>query len=252
MSSPSVQVQPQPNTTKGVSSRPSPDSSPDAMSFDIVRCSRCQRSLCLENESSPGVVRFGMNSYYCSRCASMVGFVRWSESSQNKPTTPTLQEMKKTTTSWIRPSSSPSLPTICDRSYETRISQCWHIGSLVFSILPFLATRSNSVSYVWETPDSTVLAQLIQLNRRVADFCPLREGPVPPTPPRLCPMAPDRQWEICRCARATTRRWDERISGTQCAITVDQTEPDRPLLARIRVDTYPLWTTTGVILTHIW
>jgi hypothetical protein len=49
------------------------------LSFDIVRCSRCQRSLSIENASSPapGVVQFGMNSYYCSRCASMVGFNRW-------------------------------------------------------------------------------------------------------------------------------------------------------------------------------
>lgn len=72
MSSPSVQVQPQPST-KGVVA---PDPGPKGMNFDIVRCSRCQRSMSLENESSPGVVRFGMNSYYCSRCASMVGFIR--------------------------------------------------------------------------------------------------------------------------------------------------------------------------------
>lgn len=66
----SVQVQSQ------ASSSPSSSSPNPAVSdFDIVRCSRCQRSMSLEkNEATPGVVRFGMNSYYCSRCASMVGF----------------------------------------------------------------------------------------------------------------------------------------------------------------------------------
>ncbi|KKZ62206.1 hypothetical protein GX50_02148 [[Emmonsia] crescens] len=62
----------------GLTPRSSSDSTnPAASTFDIVRCSRCQRSLCLEHaSSSPGVVRFGVNSYYCSRCASMVGFNR--------------------------------------------------------------------------------------------------------------------------------------------------------------------------------
>ncbi|GES59733.1 hypothetical protein P174DRAFT_378486 [Aspergillus terreus] len=77
MSSPSVQVQPQPSGgTKDVSNHSATESVPASMNFDIVRCSRCQRSMSLENDSSPGVVRFGMNSYYCSRCASMVGFIR--------------------------------------------------------------------------------------------------------------------------------------------------------------------------------
>lgn len=59
-------VQVQPSTTSA---------NPEISGFDIVRCSRCQRSMSLEkSESSPGIVRFGMNSYYCSRCASMVGF----------------------------------------------------------------------------------------------------------------------------------------------------------------------------------
>ncbi|PYH76506.1 uncharacterized protein BO66DRAFT_80536 [Aspergillus aculeatinus CBS 121060] len=76
MSSSSVRVQhPPTGTPKGVVASPA-SSSPTSMNFDIVRCSRCQRSMSLENESSPGVVRFGMNSYYCSRCASMVGFIR--------------------------------------------------------------------------------------------------------------------------------------------------------------------------------
>ncbi|PKX89685.1 uncharacterized protein P174DRAFT_378486 [Aspergillus novofumigatus IBT 16806] len=77
MSSPSVQVQHQPSSgTKPVTSPSTTDSGPTSMNFDIVRCSRCQRSMSLENGSTPGVVRFGMNSYYCSRCASMVGFIR--------------------------------------------------------------------------------------------------------------------------------------------------------------------------------
>ncbi|RDH26544.1 hypothetical protein BDQ94DRAFT_164408 [Aspergillus welwitschiae] len=54
MSSSSVQVQPQPSgATKGVTSPTG--STPGSMNFDIVRCSRCQRSMSLENESSPGV-----------------------------------------------------------------------------------------------------------------------------------------------------------------------------------------------------
>ncbi|EAW08411.1 uncharacterized protein ACLA_031440 [Aspergillus clavatus NRRL 1] len=76
MSSPSVQVQHQPSGSTKPVSPSSAETGPASMNFDIVRCSRCQRSMSLENESSPGVVRFGMNSYYCSRCASMVGFIR--------------------------------------------------------------------------------------------------------------------------------------------------------------------------------
>lgn len=61
------------------SPRSSSDSHPSNY-LDIVRCSRCQRSLSIQNSSTPaaGVVQFGMNSYYCSRCATMVGFNnRW-------------------------------------------------------------------------------------------------------------------------------------------------------------------------------
>ncbi|RWQ94904.1 hypothetical protein C8Q69DRAFT_274509 [Paecilomyces variotii] len=72
MSSPSIQIQPQAtNGAESLTPRSSSEASAAIASFDIVRCSRCQRSLSLENASSPGVVRFGMNSYYCSRCASM-------------------------------------------------------------------------------------------------------------------------------------------------------------------------------------
>ncbi|KAJ4507061.1 hypothetical protein HRR83_008327 [Exophiala dermatitidis] len=48
-------------------------------SLDIVRCSRCQRSLTIDPSlpmRQSGAVRFGMNSYYCKRCANVVGFVK--------------------------------------------------------------------------------------------------------------------------------------------------------------------------------
>ncbi|KAK2806242.1 hypothetical protein FQN51_007283 [Onygenales sp. PD_10] len=70
MSSTSAPVQSSSNSsTGGLTPRTSSDSTnPSMASFDIVRCSRCQRSLHLEHSSSsPGVVRFGINSYYCSR-----------------------------------------------------------------------------------------------------------------------------------------------------------------------------------------
>ncbi|KAL2808160.1 hypothetical protein BJX63DRAFT_50744 [Aspergillus granulosus] len=78
MSSSSVQVpRPPSGTGKDMGTHTSAGSTPGSFNnFDIVRCSRCQRSMSLENESTPGIVRFGMNSYYCSRCASMVGFGR--------------------------------------------------------------------------------------------------------------------------------------------------------------------------------
>lgn len=67
--------QPIPPTMSSVQVQPSTSANPEISGFDIVRCSRCQRSMSLEkSESSPGIVRFGMNSYYCSRCATMVGF----------------------------------------------------------------------------------------------------------------------------------------------------------------------------------
>ncbi|OJD11323.1 hypothetical protein ACJ73_09567, partial [Blastomyces percursus] len=72
-SSPPIQKSSSNASGAGLTPRTSSDSTnPVASTFDIVRCSRCQRSLCLEHSSSsPGVVRFGVNSYYCSRCASM-------------------------------------------------------------------------------------------------------------------------------------------------------------------------------------
>ncbi|KAJ5807894.1 hypothetical protein N7474_009163 [Penicillium riverlandense] len=73
MSSSAVQISQPPSTN------PAPpvstSASPPAV-YDIVRCSRCQQSLAIENKTSPGAVQFGMNSYYCNRCASKVGFGR--------------------------------------------------------------------------------------------------------------------------------------------------------------------------------
>ncbi|KAJ5964911.1 uncharacterized protein N7479_004787 [Penicillium vulpinum] len=68
MSSP-VQITPQPQTDDVV--RPAEASPPQIL--DIVRCSRCQQSLSL-GQSGCSIVQFGMNSYYCSRCATKVGF----------------------------------------------------------------------------------------------------------------------------------------------------------------------------------
>ncbi|KAI9370370.1 hypothetical protein BJX61DRAFT_515846 [Aspergillus egyptiacus] len=74
MSSSSLQVPRPPSGTSGKDV--SASGSTNALGFDIVRCSRCQRSMSVENGSTSEAVRFGMNSYYCSRCASMVGFIR--------------------------------------------------------------------------------------------------------------------------------------------------------------------------------
>ncbi|KAH1287586.1 hypothetical protein KXV52_004588, partial [Aspergillus fumigatus] len=58
MSSPSVQVQHQPSSGAKTVTSPSAEPGPTSTKFDIVRCSRCQRSMSLENESTPGIVRF--------------------------------------------------------------------------------------------------------------------------------------------------------------------------------------------------
>ncbi|KAJ5143351.1 uncharacterized protein N7515_002138 [Penicillium bovifimosum] len=66
MSSPMpITTQPE---TEGVA-RPATTS---PQTLDNVRCSRCQRTLNIG--PSGGAVQFGMNSYYCSRCAAKVGF----------------------------------------------------------------------------------------------------------------------------------------------------------------------------------
>ncbi|KAL4995812.1 hypothetical protein BDV10DRAFT_196442 [Aspergillus recurvatus] len=71
----SVQVT-RPPSSAGTGKDVANTGTPGNMSFDTVRCSRCQVVMSLVNDCTPGVVRFGMNSYYCSRCAAMVGFIR--------------------------------------------------------------------------------------------------------------------------------------------------------------------------------
>lgn len=62
-----------------ISSASSSGSASPKSSLDIVRCSRCQRSLSINTSlpaSQSGAIRFGTNSYYCTRCANVVGFVK--------------------------------------------------------------------------------------------------------------------------------------------------------------------------------
>ncbi len=43
-------------------------------SIDLARCSRCQRSPSVDIKTGKSnMIRYGLNSYYCSRCASFVG-----------------------------------------------------------------------------------------------------------------------------------------------------------------------------------
>jgi hypothetical protein len=65
------------SSAASASSMPPPGQSPSPKpSVDIVRCCRCQRSLTvdLSSGSLKGVVPFGVNSYYCTRCARLVGY----------------------------------------------------------------------------------------------------------------------------------------------------------------------------------
>ena len=64
---------------ESISTVSSSGSSSPKSSLDIVRCSRCQRSLSIDTSlpaNQSGAVRFGLNSYYCTRCANVVGFVK--------------------------------------------------------------------------------------------------------------------------------------------------------------------------------
>lgn len=61
--------------------RPSPQpahqSSTAPFFADYARCSRCQRSVSIDASAGPfygNAVAFGTNSFYCRRCATMVGF----------------------------------------------------------------------------------------------------------------------------------------------------------------------------------
>ncbi|KAJ5893276.1 hypothetical protein N7495_004967 [Penicillium taxi] len=66
MNAPVVHISPQP-ASSGPTGMPT---------LNIVQCSRCQQSVYPSNQSGSGPVQFGMNSYYCNRCASKVGFQR--------------------------------------------------------------------------------------------------------------------------------------------------------------------------------
>ena len=58
------------------SRQPSSERSPAPSVIHCARCSRCQRSVS-SHEDVPGIngVSFGLNSYYCNRCAKAVGYV---------------------------------------------------------------------------------------------------------------------------------------------------------------------------------
>ena len=65
------------SSTQASSPRSSIESSPAQSPFnDWARCSRCHRSVTVDGSlpSTPGV-SFGTNSYYCQRCAKVVGFL---------------------------------------------------------------------------------------------------------------------------------------------------------------------------------
>jgi len=68
-------------SNESVSTLSSSNGSQSPKTLDIVRCSRCQRTLSIDTKTNvifpQGAVRFGTNSYYCSRCASVVGFLKW-------------------------------------------------------------------------------------------------------------------------------------------------------------------------------
>ena len=82
--------QPQPVQAKSASSRISGSSMTSTSSqsssttnssnncLEFARCSRCHRTLSMDPASPvpSGVVQFGTNLFYCSRCASMVGYKR--------------------------------------------------------------------------------------------------------------------------------------------------------------------------------
>ena len=63
-----------PSSSSG-SSTPSFSSSPKTFSPELVRCSRCKRSLSLSKNANPhGPVNIGLNAYYCRPCARVVGY----------------------------------------------------------------------------------------------------------------------------------------------------------------------------------
>lgn len=59
----------------GVSSDGSTSSNDSAKSsFDVARCSRCQRTPSLDvSTGKSNMIQYGLNLWYCSRCAAIVG-----------------------------------------------------------------------------------------------------------------------------------------------------------------------------------
>lgn len=63
------------SVTLSSSANSGPSTSKTSCDLDIVRCSRCQRSLTIDPSGrSNNAIRFGMNSFYCQRCATVVGY----------------------------------------------------------------------------------------------------------------------------------------------------------------------------------
>lgn len=77
-----INISPNPKASKSddsINTLSSSHSTSPKSSWDIVRCSRCQRSLSIDTlmpAQHSGAVKFAMNSYYCTRCANVVGFVK--------------------------------------------------------------------------------------------------------------------------------------------------------------------------------
>lgn len=77
-------IRPRPTPTQNVLEVTSDDSahSNDSLSFadsfsspEAARCSRCQRTPSIDIKTGrSNMVSYGLNNYYCSRCAAMVGF----------------------------------------------------------------------------------------------------------------------------------------------------------------------------------
>ncbi|KAF1991827.1 hypothetical protein K402DRAFT_388371 [Aulographum hederae CBS 113979] len=61
------------DTSESMTSADSPTMEALTYEDDLYRCSRCQRSSCIG--TLPGnMIRIGTNSYYCNRCANIVGY----------------------------------------------------------------------------------------------------------------------------------------------------------------------------------
>ncbi|KAF2719153.1 hypothetical protein K431DRAFT_206621, partial [Polychaeton citri CBS 116435] len=62
------------SSTSNSSSSPSPTLM-HCLPDNMIRCSRCQRSQSIDIKTGKkNMVQYGLNSWYCTRCAGMVGF----------------------------------------------------------------------------------------------------------------------------------------------------------------------------------